>query len=254
MTSVVLRRLVRNWVLPFMDPRQLASALLLPRFFVELGRFRRAAPGAAVRLADAHPCLADRLTHTPFDAHYFYQAAWLARRLAHARPAQHVDVGSSVMMLSVLSAHTRTVFVDYRPLRCGLPNLSSVAGTLTRLPFADASIESLSCLHVIEHVGLGRYGDPLDPTGSSAAAAALARAVKPGGRLYVSVPVGRERVCFNAHRVFAPATVVQLFAPCELAGFSLVDDRGQFVPDAPLDLCIELEYGCGMFEFVKHAA
>ena len=173
-----LRELVRSWVLPFVDPRQLASLVYLPRFLSELSSYRRLANGQRVRLGDAYPCLSDRLPRTPFDPHYFFQGAWLSRRLRETRVEQHVDVGSSVVMLSVLSAQLPVLFVDYRPLRVALPGLTCIGGDLTRLPFADNSIESLSCLHVIEHVGLGRYGDRINPRGSEQAMQELARVVR----------------------------------------------------------------------------
>jgi SAM-dependent methyltransferase len=138
-----------------------------------------------------------------------------------------------------------------RRLRVALPDLHCVAGSVVRLPFADASLESVSSLHVIEHIGLGRYGDPLDPRGSERAASELARVVKPGGRLYLSVPVGRERVCFNAHRVFSPHTIVGWLRGLRLEGFSMVDDDGRFQEDTPLAAGATLDYGCGMFEFVR---
>jgi SAM-dependent methyltransferase len=244
---------LRNWTLPFVNPKQLSSLALLPRFFLDFGRYRRMAPGERVRWKDTFPCLSDELPQTPLDPHYFYQGAWLARRLAGMPPRNHVDVGSSVMMVSVLSAIVPMTFVDYRPLRAELQGVRSIAGSLTALPFEDTSIESLSCLHVIEHVGLGRYGDELNPQGSRLAAAELARVLSHGGKLYLSVPVGRARVCFNAHRVFAPETIVSMFTGCELATFSLVDDEGNFLENAPLAAASSLSYGCGMFEFRKHA-
>src|SRR5262249_57025882 len=91
---------------------------------------------------------------------------WLARSLAQSRPATHVDIGSSVTAMGVLSAHVPVIFIDYRPLRVRLAGLTSVAGDITRLPFADKSVVSLSSLHVIEHIGLGRYGDPIEPAGA----------------------------------------------------------------------------------------
>jgi SAM-dependent methyltransferase len=206
-----------------------------------------------VRLRDAYPCLGDRLAQTPFDPHYFFQGAWLARQLARSGPTQHVDIGSSIMMLSVLSAHVPIVFVDYRPLRSSLPGIQSVGGDLLRLPFADATLMSVSSLHVIEHIGLGRYGDALNPEGSRLAAGELARVLRPGGRLFLSVPVGRQRVCFNAHRVFAPTTIVLLFASLKLRTFALVDDSGRFSEDIAFDGVGDLDYGCGMFEFVRPA-
>lgn len=242
--------LVKRWVLAFVAPKPLVGALQLPRYFRDWRRFRRAAPGTA-RIADSYPCLLDWSPSTPFDPHYFYQGAWLARELESAGTTLHVDVGSSVMMVSVLSARVPTVFVDYRPLVASLPGLLSVAGDIGRLPFGDASLASVSALHVLEHIGLGRYGDPLDPEGSARAARELARVVAPGGRLYISVPTGRERICFNAHRVFDPDTVLRMFEPLRPAAFALVDDAGRFVPQARHGDAAGLEYGCGMYVFTR---
>jgi SAM-dependent methyltransferase len=252
--SFRLRSLARSWLLPFIDPRQLASLVYLPRFLLDLRRYRRLAATETVRLADAYPCLSDRMPRTPFDPHYFFQGAWLSRRLAQTRPERHVDVGSSVMMISVLSAQVPVVFVDYRPLPVALAGIASVGGDVSKLPFADGSLDSVSSLHVIEHVGLGRYGDPVRTEGSRLAARELARVIKPSGRLFVSVPVGRERVCFNAHRVFAPSTIVSYFDGLRLVRFALVDDAGRFSENAPLDAAADLDYGCGMFEFSRSDA
>ena len=246
-----LRGLARSWLLPFIDPRQLASLVYLPKFLLDLRRYRRLAATEIVRLGDAYPCLSDRTPRTPFDPHYFFQGAWLSRRLAQIKPERHVDVGSSVMMISVLSAQVPVMFVDYRPLPVALAGITSVGGDVSKLPFADRSLDSVSSLHVIEHVGLGRYGDPVRAEGSRRAARELARVVKPGGRLFVSVPVGRERVCFNAHRVFGPPTIVTYFDGLRLERFALVDDAGRFSENAPLDAAAGLDYGCGMFEFSR---
>ena len=246
-----LRNLARRWIAPIADPRALLSLAFLPRFLTELHRCRKLAPQEVVSWSDTYPCLLDRIRETPFDPHYFYQGAWLARRLQEASTSFHVDVGSSVMMVNVLSAMVKTIFLDYRPLRVSVPHLHPVAGNLTRLPFAAASVPSLSCLHVIEHVGLGRYGDPLDPQGGQLAAENLQRVVQPGGRLFLSTPVGRERVCFNAHRVYRPKTITALFSALRLESFSLVDDDGRYLERAGLECAEGLEYGCGMFEFVK---
>ncbi len=241
----------RNWVIAFMYPRPLLGVFFLPRFFTHWIRYARSAGAQKIRLLDVQPWLLDWTFHTPFDPHYFYQGAWLARRMGPAKAAPHVDVGSSVLTLSVLSAQQAITFVDYRPLKATLPGLNSIAGNILNLPFTDDSVESLSCLHVIEHIGLGRYGDPIDPQGSLKAALELQRIVSPGGRLFLSLPIGRERVCFNAHRVHAPATVLAMFSRMKLVEFSYVDDAGHYHEAQPIEVAGSLEYGCGMFHFEK---
>lgn len=216
------------------------------RYISHWRRFR-AMSGEPMRLADSYPCLGDWVTSTPFDPHYFYQAAWLARRLAESRPAQHVDIGSDVRMIGVMSAFVPTEFIDYRPLQANLHGLTCSAGNLVGLDRASATMSSLSCLHVIEHVGLGRYGDPIDPAGSEKGLVELQRLVAPGGRLYLSVPIGCERVCFNAHRVFNPATIVRLLPELHLTEFSIVDDAGRLFEHQSLSVSEGLEYGCGLF-------
>jgi SAM-dependent methyltransferase len=242
---------LHDWVLPFFDPRRFLSLTRIPVFLYEYFVYRKASTRETVRIMDTFPCLLDRTTRTPFDPHYFYQGVWLAQRLARHKPELHVDVGSSVTMIGVLSGQHPIVFLDYRPLAAKVWGVSAVAGDIVSLPFASGSVKSLSCLHVLEHIGLGRYGDPLNPDGSRQAAAELQRVLAPGGILHVSLPVGRERVCFNAHRVHGAETVVGMFGELTLRLFSLVDDRGQYHEDAPLVASSALDYGCGMFEFIR---
>jgi SAM-dependent methyltransferase len=245
-----LRALAR-WVLAFVDAKRLGSLALVPRYIAHWRRYERLS-GRRLALKDSYPCLSDWVSATPFDPHYFYQSAWLSRQL-QGRPASgpHVDLGSDVRMIASLSAFVRIEFVDFRPLEASLTNLRCVAGNITALSYRDASLDSVSCLHVVEHVGLGRYGDPLQADGSEQALSELARVVAPGGRLYLSVPVGRETVCFNAHRVFDPETIKSAVAPLRLVSFALVTDAGAFVSPAPTALASQQAYGCGMFVFER---
>lgn len=240
-----------RWGAAFLGPHILTSLGALPRYLAEWKAYNRETATQQIYFRDSYPCLADRVSTTPFDPHYFFQAAWLARRLHQAMTPLHVDIGSSVMMINVLSASVKTIFVDYRPLRVQLSNFIPLGGDIVRLPFRAGSIASLSCLHVLEHVGLGRYGDPINPMGSCLAAAELQRVLSLGGRLFLSVPVGRERVCFNAHRVHAPATIQAYFPSLSLETFSLIDDSGNFHEQISSETAARLEYGCGLFEFVK---
>jgi len=225
----------------------------LPYFwrYVRHWRAFQAASTERLSLRDSYPCLTDWLPSTPFDPHYFYQGAWIARRIAARAPAVHIDVGSSVLTISVLSAQVPTIFVDYRPLQATLSNLSNVAGDIQGLPFADCSLQSLSCMHVLEHIGLGRYGDPIDPNGSRKGLLELARVLAPNGRLYITVPIGRPRVCFNAHRVFAPQEIPAVLPDLQLANFSWVTDTGTFHESGQPEDAVDQDYACGFYELVK---
>lgn len=247
---------LKRWAMALLTPVPLLGLVGLPRYLANWRRLKENAPND-LRLADSYPCLSDWVQSTPFDPHYFYQAGWLARRLRASGVSAHTDVGSDVRMIGVLSAFIDVTFIDYRPLSATLAGLRCEAGNLTGLGLPDASLPSLSCLHVVEHVGLGRYGDPLDIAGSERALAELQRVLAPGGRLYLSVPVGRERICYNAHRVFSPRSIVDALSGLALREFSLVDDDGRFIENADPTAAAALDYGCGLFVFerrVPHAA
>ncbi len=247
----MIRDFARSWVLPFVDPRQIAAIARLPRFFAEWRQFRRLSGMPSARFADLRPCLVDRTGYTPFDPHYFYQAAWLARELSARRPAYHVDIGSSVVAAGILSAFVPLVFIDYRPLQIQLTGVTSVGGDITQLPLKENSLLSLSSMHVVEHIGLGRYGDAINPDGTFAALRELARVLAPGGHLYLATPVGRERVCFNAHRVFSPRTIVNALSTLKMVRFALIDDNGRFDEEGDFVRAQRLSYGCGLFCFTK---
>jgi SAM-dependent methyltransferase len=134
-----------------------------------------------------------------------------------------------------------------------LSGLTTGAQDLTALTFSDNSIPSLSCMHVIEHVGLGRYGGTLDPQGDLKAARELKRVLAPGGTLLIVVPVGTPRVCFNAHRIYGYSQVLSMFEGLTLDEFAaLLDDPSQgLVSNASPELVARQYLGCGCFSFKK---
>ena len=243
--------LLRNWTSLFGDPRKMLALRYFPRYISDWLRYRRLPDSEGLLLKDSFPCLADWTPYTPFDPHYFYQAVWLARRLADLTPPSHVDIGSSIAMIAVTSAYVPTIFVDYRPLKVEVKGVFPVAANLLTLPFGDGQLSSLSCLHVIEHIGLGRYGDPLIPKGTHIAAKELARVLAPGGKLFLSMPVGRERTQFNAQRIFRPLTILAMFEGLRVENFGLIDDGGNLIQTAELSIGEACEYGCGLFEMTK---
>lgn len=217
------------------------------RFQRDLAAYRAMPGGEAARDQDLFPQLGDWREVHELDAHYFHQDTWAANRIAELRPGRHVDVGSRIDLVGFLTAVTEVTFVDIRPLQVDIERLTCVAGSILELPFADRSLESVSCLHVAEHIGLGRYGDPLDPAGSIKAMAELQRVVAPGGHLLFSGPIGRPRTCFNAHRIHDPLAVLELFGELELVEFAVVDDAGRFTRHRDPAAYRDLSYGCGMF-------
>lgn len=206
--------------------------------------------GTPLVRADSLPQLYDRTSTTAFNADYFYQPYWLANALQARRPALHVDVGSQINMLNVLSVLLPVVFVEIRPLEAVLPDLHSVGGSILELPFASQSIPSLSSLHVVEHIGLGRYGDALNPHGTQQALAELCRVVAQGGKLYISTPIGQTRIHFNAHRIHTPEQIIAMCDPLRLVGFGATDGTA-YHPTARWQDYQKVRYACGFFEFER---
>lgn len=200
---------------------------------------------------DLYPILHEKTAVTYFDRHYIYHPAWAARKIAAIKPAVHTDISSTLHFCTQLSAFVPVNFYDYRPADIRLSNLTSGSADLLHLPFEDSSIQSLSCMHTVEHIGLGRYGDPLDPTGDIKAMKELQRVLAVGGSLLFVVPVGKPRVMFNAHRVYSYELILQSFSELKLKEFSLLPDEGYFIENANPALVSDQNYGCGCFLFTK---
>ena len=135
-----------------------------------------------------------------------------------------------------------------------LSGLSSEHADLYKLPFEDKSISSLSCMHVVEHIGLGRYGDPMDYDGDLKAISELKRVISSGGNLLFVVPIGKNKIMYNAHRVYSYAQIVSHFKNFELIEFSLIQDDelgDNIIENAPENLADKQTYGCGLFWFKK---
>lgn len=232
------------------------SILLAPFILPSFIQFWRADTERrfSLRLRDIFPQIFDRTYRTNFDRHYVYHTSWAIRKVRDFAPERHVDIASSLYFPGLLSAFIPVDFYDYRPADLKLTNLTTNTADLTDLPFPDNSIRSLSCLHTIEHIGLGRYGDPIDPTGDQQAARELTRVLKPGGRLLIATPVGAtSRIEFNAHRIYTYDAVCALFPKLELIEFSCIPELGPHgitVRAHSGDLQKEM-YACGCFVFTK---
>ncbi len=206
------------------------------------------------------PCLDDRHSQSGIaTGHYFHQDLLVAQLIYDANPDRHVDIGSRVDgFVAHVAAFRQIEVIDIRSNESLVRNVTFVESDLLDLdPSVFGRSDSVSCLHALEHFGLGRYGDPVDPTAWRRGLSALAAVTADGGTLYLSVPVGPQRIEFDAHRVFAvPFLRRELLKQFDIVGFWYVDDEGDLkFPDL-----MQLEFdqtsfgcrhGCGIFELKK---
>ena len=222
-------------------------------FVAEFIRFRRRNDHRlSASVAELYPSLNDKLSTTPFDQHYTYHPAWAARILASTRPEYHVDISSILYFGTIVSAFIPVKFYDYRPAHLNLPGYESGFADLKQLAFETGSIPSISCMHTIEHIGLGRYGDELDPQGDLKAIAELVRVTRKDGDILFVTPVGKPKIQFNSHRIYSYEQILEYFSGCRLQEFSLIPDAGGLLVNADPKLVQQQTYGCGCFWFKKN--
>lgn len=247
----------------FSFSRCLQSIQGLPAYLRDLRRYRQqaAASASAFPMGKLYPCLTDRHADSGrASGPYFHQDLLVAQSVFSRNPRRHIDVGSRIDgFVAHVAAFRPIEVIDIRPMASTIRNVSFIqADFMAELPsHLTGCCDSVSCLHALEHFGLGRYGDPIHVDGHRVGLAHLAALLGPGGMLYLSLPIGPIRVEFNAHRVFSVQHVLDLVSPLfDVRRFSYVDDAGDLHPDVPLApdgvaanfACL---HGCGIFELVK---
>lgn len=210
----------------------------------------------STKFRDVYPCIKDKTITTSFDRHYVYHTAWAARVVREINPTLHIDISSLLYFSGILSAFIPVHFYDYRPAKLALSNLESKKGDLLHLPFEARSVESVSCMHTLEHVGLGRYGDPIDGEGDIKAINELKRVVSSGGNLLIVVPVGQPRIEFNAHRIYSYEQIISYISDSEfsLKEFTFIPEyeaEGGMIRNADPKLVSNASYACGCFWFTR---
>ena len=203
------------------------------------------------------PILSDVKTQSgKVKRHYFHQDLWAARRIYEEKPAKHIDVGSRVdgFVAHLLTFMDVTV-IDIRSFKSKIKGLTfHQADMMEHDPGHNRIlVESVSCLHALEHFGLGRYGDPVCLNGWEKGLRNLAALVAPGGRLYLSVPIGPQVIEFNAQRIFKPETIITAAAKLDLQliEFSYIDDAGDLHESVGINEAKGCTYGCGCFLFSR---
>lgn len=204
--------------------------------------------------SEEYPCLYDNTGYTGFEPHYTYHPIWAFNRILNSKPDRHTDIGSILHFSTYLSNFIPTDYYDIRPADIKWSNLNMQKGNLCSLPIEDNSIISLSCMHTVEHVGLGRYGDDLNFNGDIKAISELKRVLAHGGLLYFVVPVGKPKIMFNAHRIYTYKQIISYFNDFQLMEASLIPDNGHetgIIFNATEEIFDLQEYGCGCFCFMK---
>jgi SAM-dependent methyltransferase len=204
-------------------------------------------------IKNLYPVLGEDTDNTGFDRHYIYHPAWAARILAKNKSDFHVDISSTLSFSTLISAFMSVHFYDYRPADIKLSGLISKRADLLKLPFKNNEIKSLSCMHVVEHIGLGRYGDKINPNADKIAIDELKRVLAPEGNLLFVVPVGKPVIFFNAHRVYSYNQIISYFIGFKLVEFALIPRKseGDLIINPDQSLIDSQDYACGCFWFKK---
>jgi SAM-dependent methyltransferase len=199
--------------------------------------------------------LFDKRKLEPFDPHYLYHTAWASRVLFKIKPKIHYDFASDLRFVTIISSFVKIVQYNLSIPTIKLSNLEFRSTDLTKMKnIKSNSLKSVSCMHVVEHIGLGRYGDKINPSADKVAINELIRVLAPGGNLLFVTPVGIPKIFFNAHRVYAYEDILRFFSCLSLKEFSFIGDNGFY---SGLELSPKINrianhnYGCGCFWFKK---
>jgi len=208
-----------------------------------------------------YPVLWERFVDSgTLNGHYFHQDLFVAKQIYKNTPVKHVDVGSRTDgFVAHIAVFRKIEVLDIRNLESKISNISFRKADLMDLPKDMINYcDSISSLHAIEHFGLGRYGDPIDYFGHLKAIENITKILEVGGTFYFSVPIGPQRIEFNAHRVFSVQYLLDLFEKkYSLKAFSFVDDAGDFFENVEMNRSavqnnFGCHWGCGIFELKKN--
>lgn len=198
-----------------------------------------------------YPILTDKYdTSGKARGQYFYQDLFVANQIFKNSPVRHIDIGSRIDgFVSHVASFRPVEVLDIRPLSDKLQNISFVQADLMNPQAAFIeSTDSLSCLHTIEHFGLGRYHDPIDVDGHLKGLENMYKFLKKDGIFYFSTQIGPQRIEFNAHRIFSVAYLLDIFkGKYELQSFAYIDDQDRLFTDVQLtEEGIRANFGCRM--------
>ena len=225
-----------------------------PSFLFQFLKFSKFNPKLILKMRFS-PKLFDNRKKEPFDAHYLYHTAWATRVLKKTKPDLHYDFASDLRFITIISSFIKTIQFNLNIPTIKLSGLSFEKTDLTNMNnIKSDSLSSVSCMHVIEHIGLGRYGDPINQNGDKFAINEIKRVLAKNGNLLFVTPLGKKKIYFNAHRVYSYEDIINYFKELKLVEFSLIEDNGfekGIIENADPALVKNNDYACGCFWFQK---
>jgi len=122
----------------------------------------------------------------------------------------------------VLSQGGIPTVIEYNKIEYAYDSIDCLTPTEIEKKLANGyKFDALLCISSIEHDGLTRYGDPLNPNGDLVAMHKLKSYLKPEGNLFLTCPVGIDSVIWNYHRIYGRARLDLL-----LSGWNIIDTFG----------------------------
>ena len=211
--------------------------------------------GSLFKQTNNFPCYSDHRNKAgDLPKHYFQQDLYVARQIFLANPTRHIDVGSRIDgFVAHVAAFREIEVVDIRPMGAINENIKFLQLDITDKDSIPHEIcDSLSCLHTIEHIGLGRYSDAINPDGWLTALDNLLVMLKPGGVLYLSAPIGKGSIEFDAHRLFSISDLLETVSQrASITKVAVIGDDDRFMSDTECHGYIEhgqnrVNYGCAI--------
>jgi len=260
---VTFKNLLAYLLVPFNLKNTIRNFKSLIQYYLDFSILRKQQKQSSITfpIGKPYPCLADRYSESgTARGHYFHQDLLVAQKIFTNNPQIHVDIGSRVdgFIAHVASFRKIEVF-DIREFPQNITHIKPLKIDLMEEVKEELVnyCDSISCLHALEHFGLGRYGDPVDFEGFLKGFQNINKILRNGGKFYLSVPIGPQRIEFNAHRIFSMKYLLSLVSnKYKIDSFSYVDDNEDLfknidLSDEGIARNFECSYGCGIFELTK---
>ena len=258
--KIILRSIIKFLSAVGIDPIKLINSFRgIPSFILDYIRLKKQSKNNKFPIT-FYPVLDDKYKQGgTAKGHYFHQDLLVAQKVYKNNPEKHIDIGSKVdSFIAHIITFRKVIIIDIREIKSKIENIEFLQANMINMKVElFESCDSLSCLHALEHFGLGRYGDPIDYDGHLKGFENMYNILKPNGLFYFSVPIGKQRLEFNAHRVFSINYLFEMFdGRFVVESFSYVDDEGDLHKDTKLNQEFishsnAFSYACGIFELRK---